>query len=79
MGEWHTQTDSQICCIALLELDIQSTNFPTMIPASNMTKVSTTNILEVKGGSIVVLEARLDSDESTAAATVERCSLKISS
>jgi hypothetical protein len=50
-----------------------------MIPASNMTKVSTTNILEVKGGSIVVLEARLDSDESIAAAAVERCSLKISS
>jgi hypothetical protein len=79
VGEWHTQTDSRVFCIVLLQLDIQSKNFPSMIPISPMTRASTTYVMGRGAEAIAVPDARMGAEESSAATAAEWRSLRISS
>lgn len=79
VGEWHTQTDSQIFFIVLLQLNIQSKNFPSMIPTSPMKRASTTYIMGREAVVTAVPDARMGAVESSAATAGERRSLRISS
>jgi hypothetical protein len=79
VGEWRTQTDSQICCIVvLLQLDIQSKNFPRMIPINPMRRATTRYIMGTGVGAIFP-DDRMDVDESTPVTAAARRSLSISS
>lgn len=78
--EWEsgTQTDSQICCIVVLQqLDIQSMNFPKMIPNSPMRRAATRYIMGTGVGTTFP-DDRMDVVESAVTAAARR-SLRISS
>lgn len=78
--EWEsgTQTDSQISCIVVLQqLDIQSMNFPKMIPISPMRRAATRYIMGTGVGTFP--DDRMGVDESVAVTAAARRSLRISS
>lgn len=79
--EWEsgTQTDSQIFCIVvLLQLDIQSMNFPKMIPISPMRRAATRYIMGTGVGATFP-DDRMGVVESAAVTAAARRSLRISS
>jgi hypothetical protein len=63
----------------LLQLDIQTKNFPTKTPASARIKANTIDLMGIRTGAIAVPGARIGADESTAAKAAERRSLRSSS
>lgn len=79
--EWESgiQTDSQICCIVvLLQLDIQSMNFPKMIPISAM-RTADTRYIKGTGVGATFPDERMGVDESAAVTAAARRNLRISS